>query len=199
VGPVVPYLTLGPGLLIFHNAWIAIIAYHLGMIAVVLLSRERIPVKILLQSSNYKIPAFTTIIGACSGVLLYLLWPLLSIPPDINMQLQNIGLAQQAWPYFLIYFILVNPWIEEYYWRSFLTSDSKFIIPNDLLFSGYHVMVLAGKVGFVWLIAVFTVLVLTAWAWRQFNRVSRGLLPSLVSHIAADITIIFTIYWLTMR
>lgn len=199
LGPLVPYVTLGPGLFIFHNAWIAIISYHLGMIAVVLLSRERVPVKILLRSNNYMFPLIISLGGACGGILLYLLWPLLSIPPDINLQLQNIGLTREVWPFFLVYFILLNPGIEEYYWRGFLTSDSKYLIPNDLFFSGYHVMVLAGKVGFIWLIAVFAILILAAWAWRQFNRASRGLLPSLASHLAADITIIFTIYWLVMR
>ena len=138
-------------------------------------------------------------IGACGGLLLYLLWPLLSIPPDINIQLQNIGLTAATWPYFILYFILVNPWIEEYYWRGYLGSESKYILPVDLFFAGYHVMVLAGKVDFIWLIAVFATLSFAAWLWRQANRISLGLLPSLASHMAADITIIFTIYWLTLR
>ena len=197
IAPVIPYITIGVGLLVLHNVWIAIIAYHIGMVAIILVSREHIPLRKLLQTNNYIIPLFTAVLGASGGVLLYLLWPLLSIPPDINVYLQNIGLTQRAWPLFLVYFALVNPWIEEYYWRGYLGSDRKFIILNDILFSGYHVMVMAGKVETIWLLVVFAALMMGAWFWRQSNRVSHGLLSSLASHMAADITVIFTIFWLT--
>ncbi len=196
IAPIIPYITIGIGLLLLNNAWIAIIAYHLGIIVVLLLSRERLSLKKLFRSTGYKIPLFTALVGACSGILLYLLWPLLSIPPDINVYLQNIGLTRQAWPYFLAYFALVNPWIEEYYWRGYLGNDSKYPTLNDVFFSGYHIMVMAGKVAIIWLLVVFAALLLGAWFWRQSNRISHGLLPSLVSHLAADITVIFSIYWL---
>jgi hypothetical protein len=199
LGPLVPYITLGIGLLLLHNAWIALLAFHLGMVILILVSRTRIPLNRFVYSNNYKIPLVTAVIGACGGLLLYLLLPLLSIPVDINTQLQNIGLTESTWPYFIIYFILVNPWIEEYFWRGYLGSESKYFLPVDLFFAGYHVMVLAGKVDFIWLIAVFATLSFAAWLWRQANRICHGLLPSLVSHIAADITIIVTIYWLTLR
>lgn len=197
IAPIIPYITIGIGLLVLHNAWVAIIAYHLGMMAIILLSCEHIPLRKLFRSTNYKFPVFTAIVGASGGILLYLLWPLLSIPPDINVYLQNIGLTRRAWPLFLVYFALVNPWIEEYYWRGYLGSDSKFITLNDILFSGYHVMVMAGKVETIWLLAVFAALMMGAWFWRQSNRISQGLLSSLASHMAADITVILAIYWLT--
>ncbi len=199
IAPIIPYFTVGIGLLLFNNAWIAIISYHFGMIAIILLSREHIPFRTLLLSTNYKIPLLTAVLGATGGILLYILWPLLSIPPDINIYLQNIGLTPRAWPIFLAYFILVNPWIEEYFWRGYLGSNSKFITFNDIFFSGYHVIVMAGKVEIIWLLAVFFALLFGAWFWRQTNRISHGLLSSLVSHFSADITVIITIYLLTMR
>ncbi len=197
IAPIIPYITVGIGLLFLHNAWIAIIAYHLGMIIVVLFSREKIPLMTILSSTNYKIPLFTAMIGASGGILFYILWPILAIPPDINIYLQNIGLSQTSWPLFLVYFILVNPWLEEYYWRGYLGSNSKRIILDDIFFSGYHVIVMAGKVEIVWLLVLFVVISFGAWFWRQSNRISHGLLPSLVSHLAADITIILTIYRMT--
>jgi hypothetical protein len=199
LGPTVPYITLGIGLLVLQNAWIAIFSYHLCMIIIIMLSHEHLPLRQLVRSTGYKIPLFTALIGACGGILLYLLWPLLDISPDIKMYFQNIGLTQAAWPYMIIYFILVNPWIEEYYWRGYLVSESKYIMPVDLFFAGYHVMLLAGKIDYIWLIVVLAALSFAAWLWRQANRISQGLLPSLASHMAADITIIFSIYWLSMR
>jgi hypothetical protein len=198
-GPMIPYITIGPGLLVFHNAWAAILAYHLGMTAIILLSGEPICWRNFLRSTRRVIPLVTTLAGAAGGLILFVLWPYLAIPSDINSYLGQIGLTQATWPFFLVYFIMANSWIEEYYWRWFLSDESKYPVLNDLFFSGYHIMVLAGKVGLIWLIIVFAVLVLAAWCWRQSNRICGGLLPSTASHLAADITIILVIFGMTMR
>lgn len=194
LSPGIPYIAVGAGLLVFHNAWVAIVGYHIGMIVIVLLSKPGISVKQLFKSNNYRMPAITAIVGASSGILMYTLWPLLSVPDDTGSYVRSIGLTESTWPLFLAYYIAVNPLIEEYYWRGYLGSNSKGVELNDLLWAGYHIIVLAGKMGMVWLAVVFLVLSAGAWFWRQANRLSEGLLPSAVSHIAADITTIFAIY-----
>jgi len=128
-----------------------------------------------------------------------LLWPLLAIPKDISLYLQNIGLTSSMWPYFLVYFILVNPWLEECYWRGYLGSNSQNITLHDLLFSGYHIIVLAGKIDIIWLVIIFFILSLGAWFWRQANRWNQGISASIISHIVADASVILTIYFLTTR
>ncbi len=194
VSPGIPYIAVGVGWLIFRNAWVAIFGYHIGMVIIILLAQPGIPVKRVFKSNNCKTPIITAIVGASVGILLYVLWPLLSVPDDLNLYLQNSGLTGKTWPLFLAYFIFVNPLIEEYYWRGYLGSNSKRIELNDLLWAGYHLIVLAGKMGIIWLAVVFLVLSTGAWFWRQANRLSEGLLASTVSHIAGDITVIFTIY-----
>lgn len=199
IAPLIPYITVGAGLLIFHSAWTAILSYHIGMAIILLLFGAEIPLKRLLQSNSYKIPIFTSVIGASGGILLYALWPLLSVPENVNSYIQNIGLTEKTWTLFLAYYILVNPLLEEYYWRGYLGSNSKRIEVNDFLFSAYHVIVLAGKMSLMWLVAVFLILSVAAWFWRQIDGRSEGLLASMMSHIAADITIIFTIYRMTAK
>jgi hypothetical protein len=199
IAPLIPYLTIGIGLLVLHNVWIAILSYHLGMAIILLISRTNVSLKQLLKSDNFKLPLVTGLLGLGGGILLYFSWPWLSIPKEIARSLQNIGLNEASWPFFLGYFIVVNSWIEEYYWRGYLGSDSKKIILNDLLFSGYHLVVLAGKVDAIWLIVIFSVLTAAAWFWRQTNRWAHGMLPSAASHLAADIAVIITIYLLVMR
>ena len=83
LSPSIPYITIGIGLLVFHNAWIAILGYHIGMIIMILLSEIGIPMKQILRSDNYSIPIITAVIGASAGLLLYVLWPLLVVPIDI--------------------------------------------------------------------------------------------------------------------
>ena len=195
----VPFITVGTGLLVFKNAWVAILSYHLGMALVILLSKAKTPFKALFRSNSYRIPIITSLIGASSGVLLYILWPYLSVPEDIGAYARGIGLTPATWPLFLAYYICINPLIEEYYWRGFLGNNTKALTPNDVFFAGYHVIVLAGRTGISWLILISLILAAVAWFWRQMDNFSKGLLPSLTSHIAADITIISTIYILTAR
>jgi len=195
--PLLPYLAVGLGLLVFHNAWVAILSYHAGMAAVIFLSKPVVPIKQIIRSASYKPLIFPVAIGASGGILLYLLWPLLSVPPDINMYPRSIGLTGAVWPYFIAYYVLVNPPLEEYYWRGFLGSSAKRPVLNDFLFAGYHLVVLSGKIGVPWLAVVFLVMCGAAWYWRQISRLTGGLLAVTLSHLAADITVILSIFVLT--
>lgn len=195
--PLLPYIVIGIGLFVLHNAWIAILGYHLCMVVILLCTGGKIYFKQINRPRNYYILIATAAPGLAGGLLLYLMWPLLAIPETIGPYLENIGLTKAVWPYFIAYFILINPWIEEYYWRGYLGSNLKRIILNDLLFAGYHILVLIGKINIIWLIAVFVVLSLAAWLWRHANKLNKGLLTSIVSHTTADISVILAIYFRT--
>ncbi len=196
----VPYATIGIGLYMFHSAWLAIFGYHIGIASVILLSRKRTPLKRLFKSNNYKTPVTMSVIGAGSGVLLFVLWPFLAVPSNIGSYTQSIGITERTWLLFITYYVLINPLIEEYYWRGLLGGhNSNRITASDLFFSGYHVLVLAGKMGAVWLPVVFLLLSLNAWLSRQVNKFSGGLLPSVVSHVTADISVMLTIYLMAVH
>jgi len=197
IGAFVPYLAVGLGLRVFHNAWAAILAYHAVIVAVIFLSKPRIPFREIVRSSNHKWLILSAAIGACGGAGLFLLWPLLSIPPDIAVYIRSIGLTPASWPIFIAYYVLVNPSIEEYYWRGCLGSKAKRPVLNDFLFAGYHLIVLAGNLAVPWLAVVFLVLCGVAWYWRQISSITHGLLAAILSHLAADITVILAIYYLT--
>jgi uncharacterized protein len=194
----VPYLAIGIGLLWFRSAWMAILSYHAGMVLMVVLSRTRVPWRAVFRTNNLLIPLIITLIAACSGLLVYLLWPLLSITSDISRYLLKMGLTPETWPYFLAYFILVNPLIEEYYWRGYLGDNTRQIILADFMFSGYHVIVLVGEIKLIWMGVMFLALMAGAWIWRQSDRLSEGLLPSVISHLAADISIMLAVYGITL-
>jgi membrane protease YdiL (CAAX protease family) len=193
----VPYMAVGLGLLAFHNAWAAILLYHGAIAAVVILSKRVVPFRQIIRGSGSALLIISAAIGAMGGALIYLLWPLLSVPPDINSYMQSIGLTNTSWPYFIAYYVLVNPILEEYYWRGFLGSSAKHPVINDFMFAGYHILVLAGKVGAWWLVLAFAVLGCGGWYWRQVSRISGGLLAATLSHMAGDITVILAIYWMT--
>jgi hypothetical protein len=195
--PLLPYLVIGVGWLVLHNVWIAILSYHLGMILILLFSPGGGFFKIIYKRGNVVILVVSAVLGAAGGLILFLFWPFLGIPQDIGLDLGKIGLTSIRWPYFIAYFILINPWLEEFYWRGYLGSNTKGITLNDFLFSGYHLIVLAGKINVIWLISVFALLSLVGWAWRQANRWNGNLMPSIISHFAADSSVILTIYFMT--
>ena len=197
--PLVPYIAIGIGFLIFHSAWLTVLGYHAGMILVLLLSNTRPPLKTVFKGNHFWIPVITALVGTCSGVVLYSLWPYVSLPPDINVFIRSLGLSGVSWLVFIAYFSLINPFIEEYYWRGYLGSNNKRITTNDMLFSGYHLVVLAGLIGNIWLVVVFCGLIFGAWAWRQINRLNGGLLASVVSHLTADTAIVLTIFYFSVK
>lgn len=197
--PLIPYIAVSLGLLVFHNAWLAILGYHAGMVAVMSLSKTGIPLKQAFKHYRYSVLFLAALVGAGGGLLLNILWPFLSVPDGINSYIRSIGLNELTWPVFLAYFILVNPLIEEYYWRGCLAGAGKGVELNDFLFSGYHLIVLAGQIAPLWLIVVFFTLTIAAWLWRQMNRLNGGLLASVISHVAADITVMLTIYALAAK
>jgi membrane protease YdiL (CAAX protease family) len=199
IAPLIPYMTVGIALLVFHNALAAILSYHICMVVLILLSRTEFSLKQVLGSRKYWFPVITGLLGAGSGMLLYLIWPLLAVPDSINSYVRSVGLNEQAWPVFIAYFVLVNPWIEEYYWRGYLTSPSRGIVLNDLFFAGYHLIVLAGYMANIWLIALFAGLTAGAWFWRQMNRLNGGLLPSIISHFTADLTVMLVIFYFSTK
>jgi hypothetical protein len=173
------------------------LTYHTIMVAVVLASKRFVPFKKIIRTNSFASLIFPIVIGAGGGVLLYLLWPLLSVPQGIDIYLHSIGLKATTWPYFIAYYILVNPVLEEYYWRGHLGSRARRPIFNDFLFAGYHLIVLAGNISLFWLIAMFLVLCATAYYWRQLSRNTGGLLAATLSHGAADITVILAIFFRT--
>jgi hypothetical protein len=199
LAPIIPYATIGIGLLVFHSAWLAIVGYHAGMIAIIYLSGAGSRLKESFRGNGFCIPVIAALAGACGGTLLYILWPYLGIAGGLNSYLRSIGLDERTWPAFLAYFIVMNPLIEEYYWRGYLAPVGKRIGLNDLVFSGYHLIVMAGLLEPVWLLAAFVCLTAGAWFWRQMNRLNGGLLASTVSHLTADATVILTIYFMSMR
>ncbi len=167
--------------------------------AVILFSRPGSAAKVSYRGNGSSIPIGAAVAGACAGLLLYMLWPSLGFINDPDSYVRTIGLNERTWPAFLAYFILTNALIEEYYWRGYLGSVGKRIGLNDLMFAGYHVLVLASLIEPVWLLGAFVCLTAGAWLWRQMNHLNGGLLASTVSHLTADATVILTVFYMSMK
>jgi uncharacterized protein len=198
VFPLVPYIAIGLGIGLCRNVWIGVIIYHAMIVLALWLTHPPLSVKKIFYSKNIQLPLVSALVCACAGIALYFLWPYLSISSDLNPFLQSIGLNSRSWPFFMVYFIIFNPLLEELYWRIYLGSNKKRLTLNDLFFAGYHILIMAGFMQLALLVLVFLCLTFAAWFWRQINRLSLGFLPSIIGHLAADASIIYTIYHMTI-
>ncbi|HSW58347.1 MAG TPA: hypothetical protein VLH15_08095 [Dehalococcoidales bacterium] len=193
LAPLIPYLTVPVGLYGLQNAWAAMFGYHMGMIVIMFLGGFRLEKRMFLG----KYPGISLLMlcfGLAGGVLMYVLWPYLDVPAGMADYLHSVGLNSSNFPFFLAYFASAGAFLEEIYWRRFLGSTSVKPVPADILFAGYHVIVLAGKMALYWLPVVVCLLTAGAWLWRQTNRLDGGIRSSLISHITADAAIMLAVF-----
>ena len=194
--PILPYLAVWMGFFCFPNAWAALIGFHAAIVISIWVTRTAIPVNTLFRSKNFRWILVSVLIGSSSGIGLYFLWNIFGVASDLPAQLRSIGLTSSAWPIFIVYFVLVNPFIEEYFWRSILASGTKQLYFIDLIYAGYHAMILWGKVHPLSIVFAVLILTLAGWFWRQVARRDNGLLAPVLGHMAADLSILLTVCWM---
>lgn len=195
--PILPYLAVWAGMFIFKNAWIALIGFHIAIVITVLLLHSNIPINILFKSKDPKWILGSILFCSSGGVGLYLLWDVLDIVNDLPVQLHALGFTLSSWPLFIAYFSLVNPFVEEYFWRGVLGSSSKKLYIGDAAYAGYHVLILWNSVDTIYLLFAFITLIFVGWFWRQISREDEGLLAAVLGHMAADFSIMLTVYLMT--
>jgi hypothetical protein len=192
--PISPYLAVGIGVFWFHQAWLALLGFHFAIVFSLLVAKPQLPVKVLFKSNNIRWVLLSIILCSSSGISLYVLWSSFEVVSDLPAQIEALGLTSSTWPLFIAYFALVNPLIEEYFWRGYLGSPAKGLYVSDFLYSGFHGLVLMNKMPAGAVIFSLIVLVLVGWFWRQIARIDGGLLAPGLGHMAADFTILMAVY-----
>ena len=125
---------------------------------------------------------------------LYFFWDSFGFASDFSAQVASLGLNSSNWLFFITYFALVNPFVEEYFWRGYLGNETKSLHISDFLFAGFHGLILISKVQVGSIVFALGILVLVGWFWRQITREDNGLLAPLLGHMCADLTILGAVY-----
>jgi hypothetical protein len=190
---VLPYLAVFLGMLILHNAWGALISFHLALLPL-LITRKQIISPRFLAPVSMSVLLPVAALGLSAGLGLWLIWPYVGLPLDFSARVAALGLVGFVWPFFIVYFTLVNPWLEEAYWRAALTSPSPYPTLVDFLFAGYHIIILSLFVSLAWMLFAFVILATVGWFWRQVSRYTGSLLPAALSHLLADFSMLVVLY-----
>jgi membrane protease YdiL (CAAX protease family) len=199
LAPILAYLAVAAGLFWAHSAWGTLLGFHAALLFALWLDRHNLPpLSLLLKNDHRRWITTSLLVGSASGLSLYLLWPWLGIAPDLSAQLDALGLTRSTWPAFIAYFTLVNPWIEEYFWRGYLAASPKQLVPMDFVFAGYHSLLLLGRTNLPALALALSALVFGAWFWRQAYRKDGGLLAAALGHMIADLGILLAVYWMAI-
>lgn len=194
LAPVLAYLAVGLGLFVFQSAWGALVGFHLAILVTLFIAKPGLSPLILFQFKRLRWTVFSVLVCGSSGVTLYVLWARFGFAPDLAQQVQALGLSGTSWPPFILYFTLVNPLVEEYFWRGWLGSETTALHVSDFLYAGFHGLILFHKVQPVTILFALSMLVLAGWFWRQLYRSERGLLAAVLGHCAADCTILLAVY-----
>lgn len=194
ISPILVYFAVSIGLFQFHSAWAALIGFHLAIIISLLMAKPNIPINILLTNTGIKWILISMLLCGSSGVTLYFLWEYFGFANDLSSQVKSLGLNSSNWILFITYFALVNPFVEEYFWRGYLGALTKGLHISDFLYAGFHALILIGKVRVSSMIYALTMLILAGWLWRQIFREDKGLIAPVLGHMTADFSILITVY-----
>jgi hypothetical protein len=198
IAHLVPFIAMGVGLYIVNNAWVAMLGYHLGMLVFLMIDRQGQIAKDLFRGGKVLPVLLALLAGASSGLILYAV-ARFSVPDNFTELLGRQGLRTDSWMPFMLYYSFINPVIEEYYWRGYLGSKTNKISMSDICYAGYHPLVLIKFIPWPWVLVEFGVLLAAAWVWRLTARMFKGLLIPVVTHFAADVSIIVAVYTLAIK
>lgn len=191
-----PYLAVWAGLFLFHSAWSALVGFHIGILLSLMWLKPSLPLDILWKPASWRSAVTSILLCSSGGLGLYLLWDVLGISADLSLRIFELGLVEGMQLWFIAYFSLVNPFMEEYFWRGVLGSASTSLYFGDLIYAGFHVFILWGKAHVLSILLAISVLTFIGWFWRQLYRRDGSLLASVLGHMVADFLILFVVFYI---
>jgi len=186
LAPWIPYIAVLIGMYLFQSAWLAILLYHAGIAGLHLCRKPAGLWRRLVSGPGLPLLVPGLIVCALAAPAVWFLWPWLAVSDSVlPAWLAYYGLTGWAWLLFIPYFSIIHPVLEELHWRE-LDPHRTGICRQDLLFAGYHVLVLSQLVKTPGLCLVFVVLTGSSVFWRWSAKRFGGYALPVFTHAMAD-------------
>lgn len=192
-----PYIAVIAGVFLLHNAWIAILAYH-AILALYVYAIDRNKFLDLRKGFSWPQCFIFGFPALLCGVTIYLFWPYAKLTAiDLSTILNTYILNGISGGLFALYSIIINPILEELFWRGCFNPSLRKPALIDLAFAGYHGLALTLVLQPTYIIAAIGFLTGVSWLFRYLKHYNQGLAIPYVMHLAADISIITSIWLLS--
>lgn len=193
LGVFIPVISIIIFLYHYKNPLLALVIYQLGMIMELILFRRQLRYKVK-DGWDLFFGLASTVLTLVSFMIVFLLWDTIFIDMKLNEKMIIYNLNKPM--IFLLFstiLILINPVIEELFWRDLLNSE-RFIALEDFGFAFYHGFVLI--LFFPWYLTLSIVgcLLIVSVGWKLITNKFKGLAIPVLMHILADCCIIGITY-----
>ncbi len=194
-GIISPYLAVVLGVFYFKNGLFAVLLYHLILLICIIGINRAKALKLIKSGFNWHIGPLICLGGLLPGVIIFFLWPIAKLESvDLAQLMESVNLTHTSFTVFTLYACFVNPFLEESFWRGCFKPGSWIPSYIDALFAGYHAILLIPVVRSIFVLLAFMALMCVGWMFRNIYRLTSGLAISLLTHIVADIAILYAVW-----
>lgn len=189
-----PYLAVLVGIYRSENGFLAVVLYHLILLICIVALDKSNPFTRLLQGYHRYLGPLC-IGGLLPGILILFLWPSLTTGRiKLSCFLFTLRFDETLFIIFALYVCLVNPILEESFWRGCFTPGT--LMPNyiDAFFAGFHLLIISRLVKLPYMVCAFLGLAFVGWFFRLIYRHTGGLLIPWLTHLIADAAILFAVW-----
>lgn len=160
----------------------------------------------LIQSFIKGLTARTVWIGVVSGIIcLIAIFCAVSLLQGRLFEVERISNVLVEWGFtgtqmwgFIIVLIIINPFLEEWYWREFMhvrllpsLGQTKTVFVTAFFYSLYHLLSLIPLFAMPFSLIAAVPVFLVGLIWGYFRVTLSTITPSVISHVLADTGIIF--------
>ena len=182
-----PYIAVLLGLFLLSSGWAALLLYQVGMVGCLLAWSPPLRRG---TGAGRRAPGVVLAGVLAGGLPVLVLWVPLGLDRVAAVRLTALGLSGISLLACFGSLVLVHPVLEELFWRGALGSRRPGPAAEDVLFAGYHALVLMIFLPWPWVAASTAAIAVTGWWWRRLAAASGGLLLPVISHVAADLGIL---------
>lgn len=187
-----PFAAMALGWLTIRSPWIATGLFHGSMAAALWTHRKEWHPSQLRRGFRWIWLLAAVLLTALFGWCLSLRGN--HIRPGLLDHGPDFGLAQPGLMPLVIYFCLLNPLLEEAFWRGLFSSNRLHPDLPDLAYGGFHFLIFLPFVpSFEALVAALS-LALVGYGWRLTANRLGGLAIPILWHALGDIVLIFVLF-----